>query len=161
MGLFSPVDEPPPQYGIGGSFESPKMQAYCRGPYDIDSSNKVYGWPLESIGFNQYFSYYHPGVDLYAKLRDPIYPAGFGFVSKAEYMPNGYGWYVVIDHGSKWQTLYAHMVEEPPVKVGDYVFPEKIIGYVGSTGKSTGAHLHFEVLKKGCYYDPRTVLGGK
>lgn len=170
MGIFCPAeDEPPPQGGIGGSFQKPVIQSYCKGPYDIVSSNKVYGWPLENIGFNQYFSYYHPGVDLFAELRDPIYPAGYGFVSKAEYMPDGpnggYGWYVIVDHGRKWQSLYAHMDEKPLVVVGDYVFPEKVLGYAGSSGNSTGVHLHFEVRKKNkdgyeCYYDPRTVIDG-
>lgn len=121
----------------------------------------VYQWPFENVGYNQYFSYVHPAVDLWARSYDPIHSAGYGFVSLVSFMPGGYGNYVVIDHGNGWQTLYAHMVEAPDVKMGDYVFPGKIIGYAGSTGHSTGPHLHFEVMKDGCYLNPRAVINGE
>jgi murein DD-endopeptidase MepM/ murein hydrolase activator NlpD len=163
LGLFAPeeMDEPPPhpEFGIGGSLESPNYQG-CEGPYSVDNSNVVYEWPLENVGFNQYFSWAHSGVDLYAKLRDPIYSVGYGFVSEAGWTFGGYGYAVVIDHGDGWETLYAHMVDVPPVKQGDYVFPGKVVGYAGSTGNSTGYHVHFEVRHNGCFLDPKTVIDG-
>lgn len=154
--LFS---TPQVERGTGGALLAPDFQG-CEGPYDVADSPIVYQWPFESISFNQYFSWGHPGVDLFARPRDPIHSVGYGFVSKAEFMNYGYGWHVVIDHGEGWQTLYAHMIEEPPVEVGDYVFPGKVVGYAGSTGRSTGTHLHFEVLHNDCYLEPRTVIDG-
>lgn len=154
-----------PQGGIGGSNQRPTEKFVgCKGPYDEVDSERVYEWPFEYVGFNQYFSWGHPGIDLWAVDYEPITAAGYGFVELVDFMPRGYGNYVIISHGKGWQTLYGHMADVPPVKEGDYIYPGKIIGYAGSTGKSTGTHLHFEVrrVKDGfeCFYDPRTVIDG-
>lgn len=150
--------------GIGGNGHARPQIANeekgCKGPYDIVNSSVINQWPFDYIKFNQYFSYTHPGDDLFATLREPIHSVGYGFVSKSEFMLGGYGNYVVIDHKGGWQTLYGHMDEPSELKLGDYVYPGMVIGYAGSTGRSTGVHLHFEVMKHGCYYDPRTVIDG-
>ncbi|MFI6822803.1 M23 family metallopeptidase [Micromonospora sp. NPDC050187] len=62
---------------------------------------------------------------------------------------NGGGWYVVIDHGGGWRTSYMHMIETPPVRAGQWVATGQQIGRVGSTGNSTGPHLHYEQLRDG------------
>ena len=70
---------------------------------------------------------------------------------------NVYGNYVIISHGNGYQTLYAHM-QNYTVKAGQTVNQGERIGYVGSTGYSTGPHLHFTVYKNGKLIDPSTVL---
>lgn len=86
------------------------------------------------------------GIDLGAPPGTPIYASASGvvIVSRSSGWNGGYGVYVVISHGNGTQTLYAHNSRNI-VGVGDYVSQGQVIGYIGSTGKSTGAHLHFEV----------------
>jgi murein DD-endopeptidase MepM/ murein hydrolase activator NlpD len=74
-------------------------------------------------------------------------------VQIAGFNTDGYGNKVVINHGYGFQTLYAHMVRVK-AKVGQSVKRGEVIGYVGSTGKSTGPHLHYEVIKRGAKVDP-------
>jgi len=85
-------------------------------------------------------------VDLSAPVGTPIMAAAYGevIVSKNYGWNGGYGEYVVISHPNGTQTLYAHMSEDITYP-GMYVYQGQVIGYVGSTGKSTGSHLHFEV----------------
>lgn len=92
----------------------------------------------------------HNGVDLAANSGTPIFASKSGTVTTAS---NGYGWgnYVVINHGDGFSTLYAHQTRYA-VSVGQYVTQGEVIGYVGSTGNSTGPHLHFTV-----YYNGTTV----
>ena len=85
----------------------------------------------------------HKGVDLSAPTGTPIYATADGFVSKAEWY-SSYGNYVSIEHGAELQTRYAHM-SRIAVAPGSRVKKGEIIGYVGSTGRSTGPHLHYEV----------------
>lgn len=108
----------------------------------------------------QGFKWVHPANDMAASFWEPIYAVGFGIVEKSEYQAGGYGYHVVIDHADDVETLYAHMIQAPEVEVGDFTYPGKLLGYVGSTGKSTGPHLHFEVLLNNCNIDPHTVIEG-
>ncbi len=94
----------------------------------------------------------HHGVDIAAPMNTPILAANSGKVITATYS-SVYGNYVVIDHGAGTSTLYAHMTKYK-VKVGDTVTVGDTIGYVGSTGWSTGAHLHFEIRIKNSTTDP-------
>ena len=100
----------------------------------------------------------HTGVDLRATSGTPIYAANSGKVITSTYN-TAYGNYVVIDHGGGVATLYAHMTKRL-VSVGDTVKQGQNIGTVGSTGYSTGAHLHFEIIKDGDYIDPVTQYPG-
>jgi LysM repeat protein len=86
------------------------------------------------------------GIDIGAKTGTPILAAASGtvIVSRNFGYNGGYGQYVVIQHANGVQTLYAHMSQNA-VTVGDIVSQAQVIGYVGATGRSTGAHLHFEV----------------
>lgn len=85
----------------------------------------------------------HKGVDLAAPTGTPIYATADGIVSKAQRF-SSYGLYVAIEHGGQMQTRFAHM-SRIAVSNGDTVKKGDIIGYVGSTGRSTGPHLHYEV----------------
>lgn len=95
----------------------------------------------------------HPGLDFTAPVGTPIYAAADGVVRDAGFNTGGYGNRVVVNHGFGYETLYAHMVRIK-ARVGTKVKRGEVIGYVGSTGKSTGPHLHYEVHKNGTQLDP-------
>lgn len=95
----------------------------------------------------------HGGTDIGASYGSSIYAADSGTVVTVAYDANGYGNYVMIDHGNGMQTLYGHM-SSVAVSQGQSVSKGQVIGYVGSTGLSTGAHLHYEVRQNGQRTNP-------
>src|SRR4051812_27913818 len=96
---------------------------------------------------------YHAGLDFSAPQGTPIYATADGVVTTAGNTSNGYGNHVVINHGYGYETLYGHMVRVK-TSAGQRVKRGDLIGYVGSTGKSTGPHCHYEVHKNGQKLDP-------
>ncbi|MFE3868886.1 M23 family metallopeptidase [Flavobacterium sp. LS2P90] len=88
----------------------------------------------------------HEGMDFTAKTGSPIYATGDGFVAKADNTASGYGNHIVIRHGFGYETLYAHL-SKYKARAGQRVKRGDVIGYVGSTGRSEGPHLHYEVHK--------------
>lgn len=96
---------------------------------------------------------FHAGLDFTAPTGTPIYATADGVVSEAGYNAGGYGNRVTINHGFGYETLYAHMARIK-VRGGQSVKRGEVIGYVGSTGKSTGPHCHYEVHKNGTPVDP-------
>ena len=99
----------------------------------------------------------HEGVDFAGPYGTPIYATAPGIVKKAE-ASGGYGNHVVIDHGYGYETLYAHLSEievspKTAVQEGD------LIGYLGSSGRSSGPHLHYSVHRRGKAVDPKSYLG--
>lgn len=99
---------------------------------------------------------FHEGLDFTAEKGTPIYAAADGIVSQAESTPD-YGNIVKVDHGSGLETRYAH-ASRVLVKPGERVEKGQLIAEVGNTGRSTGAHLHFEVRLNGVALDPRKYL---
>jgi hypothetical protein len=99
---------------------------------------------------------FHSGVDFSLRSGSDVLAAAGGRVSFAG-TRGGYGKLVEIDHGNRLVTRYAHL-SQISVRAGDVVTPEQRIGAVGSTGRSTGPHLHFEVLHKGRFVDPQRFL---
>jgi hypothetical protein len=95
----------------------------------------------------------HEGVDFTAPVGTEIYATGNGTVVRVEHFGRGYGNNVIIDHGFGYKTLYAHM-SRFNVKPGQRINRGDIIGFVGSTGSSTGPHLHYEVWKNERKIDP-------
>ena len=95
----------------------------------------------------------HKGIDFASPLGTPIYATGNGKVVDAGFSTGGHGNRVVINHGFGYQTLYGHMYRIK-ARVGDEVKRGEVIGYVGSTGKSTGPHVHYEVHHNGVEVDP-------
>lgn len=87
---------------------------------------------------------FHTGLDIAFSPGTPIIVAANGTVVKAEYDPNGYGFYVVVRHRYGFYTLYGHM-QRYTVKVGQELSQGDLLGYMGSSGRVTGPHLHFEV----------------
>ena len=99
----------------------------------------------------------HKGVDFRASTGTPIPAAGAGRVVARGYN-RGHGNYVKIRHNGSYETLYAHMSRfAKGVGVGTNVRQGQTIGYVGSTGLSTGPHLHYEIIKNGAHVNPMTV----
>jgi murein DD-endopeptidase MepM/ murein hydrolase activator NlpD len=96
---------------------------------------------------------FHAGLDFTAPQGTPIYASANGVVKVAAHLGTGYGNHVVINHGYGYETLYGHMFRVK-AKAGQRVKRGEIIGYVGSTGKSTGPHCHYEVHKNGRPLDP-------
>ncbi len=96
---------------------------------------------------------WHGGIDMACPAWTKIYAALGGTVVRVAYS-NTYGNFVVIQHHSGYQTLYGHMVQPSHMKVGQYVTPQTVIGYVGSTGASTGPHCHFTIFKNGKMINP-------
>ena len=106
--------------------------------YTISST---YGWRVDPIDGSRSL---HTGIDIAGTgLGSPVYAADNGTVIKSEYNTAGYGNYIVINHNNGYYTSYAHMNQRIS-DIGDTVAKGQIIGYVGSTGRSTGPHLHFE-----------------
>lgn len=99
---------------------------------------------------------HHSGLDLAAPSGTAIYSTGPGVVTKSGW-GTGYGNYVEIDHGNGYMTRYAH-ASKLNVSVGDYVNAGQRIANVGCTGRCTGPHLHFEVVKAGKRQNPATYL---
>jgi murein DD-endopeptidase MepM/ murein hydrolase activator NlpD len=95
----------------------------------------------------------HAGLDFTAPAGTPIYATADGTVSDAGFNTGGYGNRVVIQHGFGYETLYGHMYRIK-ARIGQKVKRGEVIGYVGSTGKSTGPHLHYEVHRRGTPVDP-------
>ncbi len=116
-------------------------------------------WPT-SGGISQGFSWYHKAIDVANRAAPNVLAADAGTVVTAGWSNVGYGYHIVIDHGNGYRTLYAHMqalyVSTSPGN--NRVGKGQPIGRMGSTGRSTGTHLHFEVIRNGVYLNPLSVL---
>lgn len=116
------------------------------GNYRFTSGYGVRDHPIDKV------KKFHTGIDLAAPEGTPIYATHSGYVQSSGMM-GGYGNLVILNNGSGLQTYYAHQ-SRLAVKSGQYVQQGQIIGYVGSTGKSTGPHLHYEVRVNGQHVNP-------
>ena len=99
----------------------------------------------------------HNGVDMACAQGTPIYAAKSGKVTTASYQAGGAGYYVSINHGDGFSSIYMHMTHFI-VSPGQYVTAGQVIGYVGSTGGSTGPHLHFGISYNGTYVNPMDYI---
>jgi hypothetical protein len=129
--------------------------ATCEGTFIASKGSGGFIWPTDvhALAGRNYSWRWHPGLDLYALYGDPIYAADAGLVVYAGWNSWGYGNMVVIDHGNGWHTLYAHF-SEINVSCGQAVGQGEVIGLAGSTGRSTGPHLHFEMRAEGGRVNP-------
>jgi murein DD-endopeptidase MepM/ murein hydrolase activator NlpD len=118
-------------------------------------NSSSYGWRIDPFNGNKAF---HEGLDFTANTGTPIRAAADGIVSFAEHTPD-YGNIVKIEHGSGLETRYAH-ASKLLVHVGERVVKGQIVAEVGSTGRSTGPHLHYEIRLNGNALDPRKYLPG-
>lgn len=116
--------------------------------------------PLDSFNLSQGYNFLHRGIDLRETAGMPVFPVMEGKVEKVSYGRFSYGNHLVINHGSGYRSLYAHL-SKVIVKEGDEVDTQTVIGLVGSTGWSTGNHLHFEISQDGRTFNPMTILSVK
>lgn len=139
----------------------PQPQYIAQGPVSPSFSapgGGNFSWPTTTSGISQYFAWYHPGVDLPNRSAPPVVASDGGTVIVAGWPDNyGYGNRVVVDHGNGYQTLYAHL-SNIYVSVGQQVSKGQTVGQMGSTGRSTGTHLHFEIRYKGIAVNPLAIL---
>lgn len=113
-------------------------------------------WPAGGL-ITQYPVWYHNAVDIANPGAPGIAAADSGTVVLVEYLRYGYGQHIIVNHGDGLQTLYAHL-SQIYVNPGDTVARGQIIGKMGSSGRSTGTHLHFEVRKNGLTVNPLPFL---
>lgn len=107
------------------------------------------------FGYRQ--SGFHHGLDIANEWGTKIGAIAAGTVVEAGWKSSVYGYAVLLDHGNGWQSLYAHC-GMLTVEVGDYVETGQVIAVEGSTGRSTGPHLHLEIRKDGVYLDPADLI---
>jgi len=130
----------------------------CEGSYEGAYGSGTFIWPVDThyLSGNDYWSG-HLGIDIAAAQGAPVYAADSGVIVFAGWASGGYGNTVIIDHGNGYQTLYAHL-SSVAVRCGQSVSQGAVIAYAGSTGNSTGTHLHFEVRYMGGFINPWYVL---
>ena len=145
--IKAPPKRPQPQYLAQGP-QSPAFEAPGGG---------VFIWPAGGQ-ISQYFAWYHPGVDIANRAAPGIAASDGGTVVMAGW-PDGYGYgnRVVLDHGNGYRSMYAHL-SNVYVSVGETMSRGQLIGQMGSTGRSTGTHLHLEIHYKGVPLNPLAIL---
>jgi len=126
-------------------------------PAGLPSYGKVtseYGYRMNPFG--NYGGEFHSGIDFKGQIGEPVKATGDGYVEKAGWY-GGYGNCVIINHNSGYQSLYGHL-SEIKVSEGMHVKAGDLIGLIGSTGRSIGPHLHYEIRKNGEDVDPVPFL---
>ncbi len=134
---------------------SPRIQRITPDAGSVVASGN-FVWPASGT-ISQNFVWYHPGLDIANRATPNVLAADSGKVIYAGCLSWGYGCHVILDHGNGYTTLYAHM-STLYVSVGQSVSRGTGLGKMGSTGRSTGTHLHFEVSKNGVKFNPLSVL---
>ncbi|PWB54948.1 MAG: hypothetical protein C3F13_05710 [Anaerolineales bacterium] len=130
----------------------------CEGNYDGAYGSGAFAWPSGNhvLSGNDYWSG-HLGIDIAGAMGDGVFASDAGVVVFAGWANGGYGNMIMIDHGNGYQSLYAHL-NSVSARCGQSVGTGSYIGALGSTGNSTGAHLHFEVRYLGGFINPWYVL---
>jgi len=136
----------------------PRIVHAYRGPAPPNAAKGtgIFGWPVTGR-ITQRYSKHHRALDIGAAWGGPIFASDSGYVAFAGWDRTGYGNMILIDHGNGFLTRYAHL-SKFLVKVGQSVSKGTVIGKVGSTGHSTGPHLHFEIIKNGVPRNPFNYL---
>lgn len=118
----------------------------CPGPFSGPTGTFTFVWPAKNhyLSGTDYLAQGHPGIDIAAGLGAPIFASDTGVIVFAGWSTRGYGNLIIVDHGNGWQTAYAHL-SQINVACGQGVFQGNLIGLAGSTGNSSGSHLHFEM----------------
>lgn len=130
---------------------------------DLVDSSCGYVHPIKGVINSKYGwrrSRWHKGIDIDLEIGDPVYAAFDGVVRIQRYNRGGFGNYVMIRHYNGVETLYGHL-SKSLVKINQSVRAGDIIGYGGSTGRSSGPHLHFEVRLMGQAFDPARIIDFK
>jgi murein DD-endopeptidase MepM/ murein hydrolase activator NlpD len=127
----------------------------CGAVYEGAIGTGTFVWPTTDHGISGYAydSGVHPGIDIAGAEGNPVYATDSGVVVYAGWSDYGYGYLIVIDHGTGWQSAYAHL-SAVGVSCGQSVYQGGYIGALGTTGNSSGPHLHFELAINGAKVNP-------
>jgi murein DD-endopeptidase MepM/ murein hydrolase activator NlpD len=129
-------------------------EGYCGSIYEGAIGNGTFIWPTTDHWISGYgFSAIHPAIDIGGSLGNAIFATDSGVIVYSGWSNYGFGYLVVVDHGNGWQSAYAHLSSIGAV-CGQSVFQGSVIGGLGSTGNSSGPHLHFELLFNGAKVNP-------
>jgi murein DD-endopeptidase MepM/ murein hydrolase activator NlpD len=143
----------PASGGSNTTTNAPSSDGSWKVPCKYKRVSSAYGWRIHPVyGYKKF----HYGVDLAASSGTPIVASRSGKVTTAKYSSSA-GYYVTLDHGDGFSSQYMHMTHYI-VKNGQQVQASEVIGYVGSTGASTGPHLHFSILYKGSHVNPANYI---
>lgn len=151
--------------------KEPVNKKVVQGTKKVKSSTKFitgsgqFIWPVPNYRYcSRWYGGRHRGVDICAPAGTPIYASAGGTITKAGYNKagagTGYGYSVIINHGGGYSSVYAHCLSLT-VSAGQTVKQGQLIGYLGSTGRSTGNHCHFEIRLNGSYIPPQNVFPGR
>ncbi len=129
-------------------------------PVTVDTARPSI-WPVVGVitsdfGWRWRRRKYHSGIDIAAPYGSEVVATAPGYVLFAGWL-RGYGYTVILYHGFGYSTLYAHMASVS-VRTGEEVSRGRVVGYVGTSGRTTGPHLHYEVIKYGIRQDPILYL---
>ncbi len=167
-----PPPPPPPPSPKPAPAQAPAQSApQAPAPPSGSGTTGRFIWPTSGV-ITQYFgpsslwmepayngyAHFHQGLDIANGMHTPIVAADGGTVVFAGWNNFGFGNAVAIDHGNGLVTWYCHMAQQPAVWVGEYVSQGQFLGPMGSTGASTGSHVHFAVMKDGVWVDPLGYL---
>jgi murein DD-endopeptidase MepM/ murein hydrolase activator NlpD len=147
--VIAPAATAPAAISAAPSFRPAKVSIPSRNPLDGASLTSGFGMRIHPVLGGRRG---HKGIDLAMPTGTPIYATADGVISKAEWF-SSYGLYISLEHGGNIQTRYGHM-SRLNVAAGQQVRKGDLIGYVGSTGRSTGPHLHYEVRIGGVAVNP-------
>lgn len=136
-----------------GPSAEPVVEQYI----EIKKSPFEFREPLEVGSLSQGFSFYHKAYDIAGPIGENVHPVGAGTVEFTGTMNDGHGMTVVINHGDGLKSLYAHL-GKIDVGVGNQVEAKTSIGAVGLTGRTTGPHVHLEIINNDTLIDPGLVL---
>ncbi len=139
--------------GIAAPAAIPSVSIPSRSPLETATLTSDYGMRTHPVLGGRRS---HKGIDLAQPTGTPVYATADGIVSKAERF-SSYGNYIQIEHGGEMQTRYAHL-SGYAIAAGEHVRKGQLIGFVGSTGRSTGPHLHYEVRVAGEAVDPTPYM---
>lgn len=153
------------------SWDSKKINIYDFDPKDFKDTVQIklfdsffgsnWNKPLHATKINSEFGFrryrWHHGTDLQLNTGDPVFNTFDGIVRMKSYDRNGYGYYVLVRHRNGLETLYGHL-SKISVEIGQEVKAGEILGLGGSTGRSTGPHLHFEIRYQGLSINPTEIF---
>lgn len=163
---FAPLPEPAPDMDVFAAPEAPPLEATVEAAGPI-MRELAFGRPLQGYEVNSAFGMRrlagqsarrHEGVDIAAPQGTTVFSAAEGRVIRTGYDAQGYGRFVEVRHPNGMTTLYGHL-SRIDVATGDALGEGERLGLVGSTGRSTGPHLHFEVRRAERHIDPAKVMG--
>jgi murein DD-endopeptidase MepM/ murein hydrolase activator NlpD len=145
--IFTPDNLPP---------EVEKTEITSIVTQEVVATESTFQMPVRGY-ISQYYSWYHPGIDLAGNDFAPIYPVASGRVVQIEYSRFGYGINILVDHGDQVISRYAHL-RSVNVVLNQKVDKDTCLGKVGSTGLSTGPHLHLEIYQSGKAVNPLALI---